>query len=309
PAPLHDLLEELFKPIRHDFSSPFVDPSGSGTVYKHSNNIYTTPLRKDILILDVDTRYPEQLFERNKPLSWEKLDNNNLITQAVFNHYIYAKIHGYDYHYYQPLEVPGHSKTWPKIHSIANLLPSYKFIVFLDADASFHHLTLPLEWLFNRWNITSSTSLAMSRDPLNADCDLCDKRGIPMLNTGFIIAQNIPYTSRIFAAWRSCTSAPPNLPPSYAECAHWKENWAHEQSVMSEYLRYDFNPTGHEIRELECGEANGFPGHPWYDEVDCRGRFVRHHTFWKALMKETTANATMQIVMQALKQRFVEGGG
>jgi hypothetical protein len=149
----------------------------------------------------------------------------------------------------------------------------------------------------------------MSRDPLNADCDLCDKRGIPMLNTGFIIAQNIPYTSRIFAAWRSCTSAPPNLPPSYAECAHWKENWAHEQSVMSEYLRYDFNPTGTEIRELECGEANGFPGHPWYDEVDCRGRFVRHHTFWKALMKETTANATMQIVMQALKQRFVEGGG
>jgi hypothetical protein len=128
-----------------------------------------------------------------------------------------------------------------------------------------------------------------------------------MLNTGFIVVQNLPYTNTIFRTWRSCTSNPPSSP--YTDCAHWKETWAHEQSVLSEYIRYDFNPSGAEIRELECGEANGFPGHPWYDEVDCTGRFVRHHTFAKGLMKETTSNATMQVVMQALKQSFVEDRG
>lgn len=124
------------------------------------------------------------------------------------------------------------------------MLPDYKFVVFLDADASFRHLNLPFEWLLNRWNVTKRTSFTMARDPLDDDCNLCDSNGIPMVNTGFVITQNLPYTEEIFDVWMKCTSGE----TKYKDCAKWKEQWAHEQAVMSDYLRYDYNPDGDNIR-------------------------------------------------------------
>jgi hypothetical protein len=135
--------------------------------------------------------------------------------------------------------------TWPKVHSMFNLLPQYKFVVFLDADASFRHLQLPFEWLLNRWNVTHNTSFTMARDPLDDDCNLCDSNGIAMVNTGFVVAQNLPYTNKIFDVWMKCTGGK----TKYGDgCAKWKGAWAHEQAVFSDYLRYDYNPDGDNIR-------------------------------------------------------------
>ena len=162
----------------------------------------------------------------------------------------------------------GHHSTWPKVHSLANLLPKYKFVVFLDADATFRHLGLPLEWLFTRWSITPRTSFAMARDPWDEGQNLCDSHGVPMVNTGFIIAQNLELTHRIFETWMRCTSGElgqgeweggywentegesrgkDGYRKSYRDCGKWKTKWAHEQSVFSEYLRRDFNPEGDNI--------------------------------------------------------------
>lgn len=70
--------------------APFTDPTG--TVYSHNNSIWTEPLGKDLLIVDVDTRYPDQMFDGNKRLDWEhsNTDGENLVSEAVFNHYLYG---------------------------------------------------------------------------------------------------------------------------------------------------------------------------------------------------------------------------
>ena len=60
-------------------------------------------------------------------------------------------------------------------------------------------------------------------------------------------------------------------------------------------------------QELECGEANGFPGHPWYDPVNCDGKFVRHHTFVKDRTKGTTADSVMQAFVDIMKTGFATG--
>jgi hypothetical protein len=64
-----------------------------------------------------------------------------------------------------------------------------------------------------------------------------------MANTGFIVAQNLPYTHEILDVWATCTNG-----ERYEGCEKWKMEWAHEQSVFSEYLRWDFNPMGDNIR-------------------------------------------------------------
>jgi hypothetical protein len=84
---LEDTIQQLFAPLKHpDFVTKFTDPEG--TVYEANNNIWTEPLGKDLLIVDVDTRYPELLFDAEKKVDWEHSDN--LVTQAVFNHYLYG---------------------------------------------------------------------------------------------------------------------------------------------------------------------------------------------------------------------------
>lgn len=88
---LEETIQQLFSPIKHnDFFSDFKDPTG--TVYKHNNKIWTEPLGKDLLILDVDTRYPEQMFDPKKQVDWEHLETDNLVTEAVFNHYLYGTL-------------------------------------------------------------------------------------------------------------------------------------------------------------------------------------------------------------------------
>lgn len=88
---LEDTIRDLFSHIKHpDFASPFTDPTG--TVYSHDNSIWSEPLGKDLLIVDVDTRYPEQMFDPNQKVDWEHLDTNNLVTEAVFNHYLYGTL-------------------------------------------------------------------------------------------------------------------------------------------------------------------------------------------------------------------------
>jgi hypothetical protein len=92
PPTLEETIQQLFEPIKHkDFMAPFTDPTG--TVYKHDTNIWKEPLGKDLLIVDVDTRYPEQMFDPKKRVDWEHMDagdSKSLGTESVFNHYLYG---------------------------------------------------------------------------------------------------------------------------------------------------------------------------------------------------------------------------
>jgi hypothetical protein len=126
------------------------------------------------------------------------------------------------------------------------MLHQYKFVVFIDADAILQHLEVPMEFLFNRWNISPNTSIGMpvdTRQVLGGDENMSmDGKGNVVLNTGVVVAQALPHTFDMLNAWRTCTSE-----RRYPGCGHWKENWSHEQRAFSEYIRYDFNPSGNEI--------------------------------------------------------------
>jgi hypothetical protein len=141
----------------------------------------------------------------------------------------------------------GYYDTWIRPHILASLLKDYDFVITLDADVTATHMEVPFEWLFNRWNITARTSISMPWDVIEERPDTHvvvsqDSKGVQVFNAGFVIVQNLPMTFELLQAWGDCPSE-----KRYEGCAHWKENWSHEQRAFSEYIRYDFNPQGDNI--------------------------------------------------------------
>ena len=74
-------------------------------------------------------------------------------------------LHGYDYQLVQLPEDPTLHGTWNKVPAMREAIKHYEYVVFLDGDAIFTHLHLPLEWLFNYWSITNDTTMALAEDP------------------------------------------------------------------------------------------------------------------------------------------------
>ncbi|KAJ5427664.1 Galactosyl transferase [Penicillium cf. griseofulvum] len=98
---------------------------------------------------------------------------------------------------------------WTKVTAIKEALRIHRI-----ADAMIHYPNLPLEWLFNYWEITPETLVAMalaSEAPRNHGWN-----GHTLLNTGFIIAQQSPRTQELFEAWKTCPAE-----TRYADCGRW----------------------------------------------------------------------------------------
>jgi hypothetical protein len=185
--------------------------------------------------------------------------------------------------------------TWVKPYIFSSLLPHYQFVVFVDADATFSHLEVPLEWMFNRWNIRPDTSIAMPLDVRQVmggnDHIGVDDKGNMEQNSGVIIAQNLPYTFEMLEAWTECPTE-----KRYEGCGQWRHEWSHEQRAFALYIRYDFNPNGTNIVEIPCKEAMGFPGLGdlgWIAD-NCTGQFIRHHTIAKQKVKRSTELPMLQ---------------
>lgn len=139
-----------------------------------------------------------------------------------------------------------HWDTWIKPHALHEMLRHYKFVVFIDADAIIQHLEVPMEFLFNRWNVSPNTSIAMPVDtrqlPDGKNNISTDSKGKVVLNSGVVILQNLPHTHQMMQAWTECTTE-----KRYPGCGQWKDRWSHEQRAFAEYIRYDFNPAGNNI--------------------------------------------------------------
>lgn len=201
----------------------------------------------------------------------------------------------------------GMHNTWVKPHVLADFLHSYQFVIFIDADATIQHLELSFEWLFNRWGITPQTSMAMpldTRQNLHGDTHASeDSKGRLVLNTGVMIAQALPHTFEMLKAWIECPDE-----KKYPGCAAWKETWSHEQKAFSEYIRYDYNPTGTNIIEIPCDDAMGYPslleGHSWLTS-NCSGRFIRHHTIDKHLTKSSVEIGMLQSLTDLARKELL----
>jgi hypothetical protein len=319
---LRDTIATLFASTKHDPSRfGYVDPSG--TYYEGgSETIWTKPLGDKVLIVDIDTRVPTG---ENELLNPERMDWNNLKTEgaglvsnSIMNHYLYAMVHGYDYRFYQARDMKDHYNTWILPHVVRELIPDYQFVIVMDADVTIAHLDVPFEWMFNRWGIKPHTSIALPWDTeefRDEGSISLDSKGMRVLNTGLVVAQNSSTTLELLEAWRDCTSE-----KRYKGCAKWKNEWSHEQRAFSEYIRYDFNNTSGTIVSIPCDDAVGWPGfredmlsRPGTankDVSDCNGNFVRHYTtMGKSHVKEASASSVMQILSEALQKSILANPG
>ncbi|KAF2027173.1 hypothetical protein EK21DRAFT_72543 [Setomelanomma holmii] len=310
---LRDTITTLFESIKHDPSEPAYHDA-AGIFYFANQTIWPKPLGKKILIVDIDTRVPtgENQILNPDTLDFEHLDmsGGGLVSNAIINHYMYALIHGYDYKFFQAQHIPDHHDTWIMPHVFRELIDDYEFVVAMDADVTVSHLDLPLEWMFNKWGVQKHTSMALPWDTeeLRNNVSIStDSKGLLVLNTGFVVAQNSNTTRDLLEKWRDCTSE-----ARYPGCAQWKENWSHEQRAFSEYIRYDYNHTPETIVSIPCDDAVGWPGFKKDVESgnpgisDCNGNFVRHYTLGKGQVKTAGSFSVMQLLADVLQKNLLK---
>ncbi|KAJ5558055.1 Galactosyl transferase [Penicillium sp. DV-2018c] len=199
-------------------------------------------------------------------------------------------IHGYDYRLVQFPSLAEQSDTWTKVTAIKEALNHYEYVIFLDADAMIPYPNLPMEWLFNYWDINPNTLVAMALDPDERQNH--DWNGRTLLNTGFIVAQQSPRTQELFEAWESCPTE-----TRYPGCLKWGREWAHEQSAFGNYLRSE------DIRVLSCTEANGCPA---MAHTGCVGELVRHYWGDKPSERGAVGDAISQYFLPQLHAMFYE---
>lgn len=330
---LRDAIEAVFKTIKVDPTQKyFRDSKGKHFLGGYGDSMkWTKPLGKRLLIVDIDTRVPtdgNQILNPSNKIDWDTLQSGGtgLVSHAITNHYLYSLIHGYEYRYYQALNIPDHYPTWIRPHIFKQLLPDYDFIVAMDADVVVSHLEVPLEWMFNRWGIEEHTSMALPHDTeefkdgktlkpsegilrliITGKSISTDSKGVPVLNGGFIISRNNPLTFEMLGAWANCTTE-----ARYPGCARWKGEWSHEQRAFSEYIRYDFGKVPKTIVGIPCDDAMGYPDFKKENEAkgnrgisDCNGNFVRHYTLGKDQVHRGGSASIAQVVAEVLQKSLL----
>lgn len=295
---INEIIRILYAPLKAMPTEPFIrEPNGSH-IELPPNPRYTKKLGSDVLILDLETRdLPSTEAFSKGEYDWR---NTNHVSGGVFNHYTYAMIHGYDYKFIHATNFEDRHATWIKPSALANHIKNYKFIVFLDADAAFRFLHVPIEWMMNYWDITPKHAITMAKDPWTKEEPQynSDRFNRTYTNTGFMIVQNTENTMPMLKAWHEC---PDDV--RYANCSQWKQPRFHEQSAFGEYIRYDYEDY---IKELDCGEANGFPG---VETSNCQGKFIRHYWFEKHLVKVDFRENIMNAITTPIQRIFSENIG
>lgn len=208
-----------------------------------------------------------------------------------------AQVHGYDYKFVQARNHTDLHPTWVKVEEIRRTLQEgYRFVVFTDADIVFPNLTMPLESMFDRWNITSSVAVAAALAPDEAN--KYDTHGHRNVNTGFLVVQNTPEVMALLTDWLDC---PTDV--KYPNCSDWRYTFWHEQSAYSEYIRHD-EAYRNVTREIPCDDANGAPNHWLLGNKKCSGRFVRHYWVCKECIKPAVEQALADLVMPQVTNRL-----
>jgi len=167
------------------------------------------------------------------------------------------------------------------------LRAGYQYVVFTDSDVMFPHMKLPIEYLLERWNVTSEIAVTLGLAPdLPSRHDRIHHKIIS--NTGFMIVQKTSLTEAIFQDWIDCPTE-----VKFKGCKHWKKELWHEQSAYSDYIRYEYQ---NHMREVPCNEVNGAPEQQEQGAAHCDGLLVRH--YWVA--KEKLKNAVKESLGELL---------
>lgn len=220
-----------------------------------------------------------------------------------------AKIHGYDYKFVHTTKWPNGARDdpWPKIPALREVLKQYRMVIMIDADAIFRHLEIPFEWLLNRWNFTSETSMAMAldvKDYMNEAGDYTgsvgytnNKYGELNPNAGFIMAQNNARTFDMLDAWISC----PVNERDFPGCGRFAHGWPCEQGAFGEHIRYAFNRST-DFLAVACDDGMGFSN----QGMDCKGRFVSHYTTGKHWLKNEVSITLLQAMLEGAHAEIMD---
>jgi hypothetical protein len=261
------ILQEMMKPSMHSLDDPsFVVEDG--TVFEIKPDAHRqNNLGRKVLIIDVDSRLDLDtgaILNPDPPVK-ETMKGR---TAGILNHLMYALVHGYDYRLIRAPQFTDRHGTWVKVPAMRKALEKHDFVIFLDSDAIFENVALPVEWLMGLWNITDDTILAIAKDPWVPNNS--DAKGKVMWNTGFMIGQKSERTNEFFSRWEDCPTG-----QRYKECTKWAYSWAHEQAALANHVRYDY-VENEDVRVINCNEGNGLPGPR--GGPNCNGVFIRH--FW-----------------------------
>ncbi|KAM0241374.1 hypothetical protein ACHAP5_007649 [Fusarium lateritium] len=230
--------------------------------------IWNKPLGKKLCIIDLESRRfdkPGQLW--SDEMTWNKSREVHGPSGGSLNHWVYAKIHGYEYYHIKINGYKDRRDSWKKPSVLSQVLKKHDVCVFIDSDALFNKLDLPMEWLMNYWSIDpKNNSMALPYDPDTQHNR--DRRGNLFLNTGFMIMQNKKKIYEIFKEWDDC----PNEGGKFPGCTEFRnrKGWQPtDQGGFGTFIRYEY---GDEILSLPCTEANGFPE----SNSGCDGKFIKH---------------------------------
>ncbi|KAH6885313.1 hypothetical protein B0T10DRAFT_539685 [Thelonectria olida] len=229
---------------------------------------WTESLGKRLCIVDLESRSfdkPGELWSES--MTWNRSSEVHGPSGGTLNHWAYAKIHGYQYYYVKINTYEDRRDSWKKPSVLSKILKHHDVCVFIDSDAMFNHLSLPLEWLMNYWSLSPlNNSLALPVDPDTQHNR--DRFGNLFLNTGFMIMQNNTKLYEMFKDWDDC----PNEGGKYPGCTEFRnrKGWQPtDQGGFGTFIRYDYKD---HIKELPCTEANGFPE----SNTGCNGEFIKH---------------------------------
>ncbi|RSL61067.1 hypothetical protein CEP53_005232 [Fusarium sp. AF-6] len=247
----------------------FADYGAWGWKLPHPDPIWKESLGERLCIVDLESRpfdKPGQIWDP-QGMSWSRAKDVHGPSGGTLNHWVYSQIHGYKYYYVKINTYKDRRDSWKKPSVLSKILKNHEVCVFIDSDALFNHLDLPLEWLMNYWSISPhNNSLALAVDPDVQHNH--DRFGKLFLNTGFMIMQNKNKTYDIFRDWDDC----PNEGSKYPGCTEFRnrKGWQPtDQGGFGTFVRYDYP---NDIKELPCTEANGFPE----ANQGCMGKFIKH---------------------------------
>ncbi|KAF2663368.1 hypothetical protein BT63DRAFT_484434 [Microthyrium microscopicum] len=300
---LADLIRDVYSPHVLPVNEPFFRDYDGNQYSISENPTWQDSIGHRLCIIDFDTKpldYPNEAF------SWTRLDYSAMggMSPGIFNHYLYAMIHGYTYHYIRTSPLEGRAESWGRVAGMASSLFSCDVIVALDPDYVFQYLDVPYEWLMNRWNITKDTAVAMPlgspKQGTSKKIYNKDSQGRLAGNTDFVTVRRIEQVFGLLEAWQKCPDE-----KDYPGCKRFANQEPNEKGAFAEYIRYGYADT---IVEFPCDES-AIKG----SSADCQGVFVRHHGANGMLLKEGVTNSIMQSLFDVihtdmLKRQFAPIG-
>ncbi|KIW01492.1 uncharacterized protein PV09_06972 [Verruconis gallopava] len=150
---------------------------------------WTTPSNSRLCILDIET-------DRQKPRASERIWRSPpTVHPGTLNHYIYARIHGYSYKSGDgSMFMQSSSDLERVLFKVEELFREQcQTVVLVDAALGFSEMNLPIEWLFNRWEVTKETPFAFAYNPEQRETRF----------PGLMIIQNVANGEGLAAA-RNC---------------------------------------------------------------------------------------------------------